>query len=52
MINISYLLKKIKGSWKKINPEEVTEDELDGIIIKTVSGKVYRIKEITEQKKK
>jgi len=45
MIDVSYILKKIDGKWEKIDPNILNETNIDGIVIKTKSGKVFVLTE-------
>jgi len=45
LISVKKLIKKQDGTWKKVSPEDITESDLDNLIIVTQSGKQFVIKE-------
>jgi hypothetical protein len=49
MINIKLIVKKILGEWKLIKPNNITENDLDNLILVTTSGRKYKLKEILKK---
>lgn len=49
MINIKIILKKILGQWEVIKPNNITENDLDNLVLVTTSGRKYKIKEILKK---
>jgi hypothetical protein len=45
MIQVKKLIIKQGGTWKKVSPINIVEDDLDNMIIVTESGKQFVIKE-------
>jgi hypothetical protein len=43
-IQISKLFKKVDGKWKQLSKEEFSgEDDLDGLVLKTKSKRMFKI---------
>lgn len=51
MINIKLLVKKKLGEWKIINPTNITENDLDNLVLVTTSGRKYKLKEILKNER-
>jgi hypothetical protein len=46
MIKLIKILCKINGKWKKMSPNDITENLLNGAVIQTESKRKFIIKEI------